>query len=112
MPEARPVALWTPLVAFGATAAGVLVLFFAQTALTPVLLGGPGATCTAPDCVLGVGVWLIVGGFLALCLAFLAGMVVAWLRRGTTGVVRRGLIVSACCVAAYLAESIVLWVLF
>ncbi|GAB2687018.1 hypothetical protein GCM10027271_57320 [Saccharopolyspora gloriosae] len=113
MTEARPAtALLTPLVAFGGAVAGVLVLFFGQSALAPYLAGGPGAACAQPDCALGVGIWLIVGGFLAVCLAFVSGVVVALRRGAAPGAVRRGLVVSACCVLAYLAESIVLWVLF
>ncbi|GAA3362273.1 MULTISPECIES: hypothetical protein [Saccharopolyspora] len=113
MTGARPAtALLTPLVAFGGAVLGVLVLFFAQRALSPYLAGGPGAVCTAPDCVLGVGLWLLLGGFLAVCLAFVAGTAVALAKGAAPGAVRRGLLVAACCVLAYLVESIVLWVLF
>ncbi|MEU5851104.1 hypothetical protein [Saccharopolyspora shandongensis] len=106
-PARRTAALLTPLVAAAGTAAGVLVLFFGQRALAPVLAGGPGATCTEPDCLLGVGVWLIVGGVLAVCASLLAGAVF----RHPDRPVRRGLFVALWCVAAYLVESVVLWIL-
>ena len=99
----------TALVAVAGTAAGVLALFFAQSALSPTLLGGPGAVCAAPDCALGAGVWLIVGGFLAVLVSLVASLVVG-LRKGDRPVAR-GLLVCFWCLLAYLAESIVLWVL-
>ena len=55
---------------------------------------------------------MIVGAFAALCLAFVAGIVVAAVRGSRPGVVRRGLIVAACCALGYLVESAVLWVIF
>ncbi|PKW14829.1 hypothetical protein [Saccharopolyspora spinosa] len=106
-PARRTAALLTPLVAAAGTAAGVLVLFFGQRALAPVLAGGPGAVCTEPDCVLGVGLWLIVGGVIALCASLLAGTVF----RHRDRPVRRGLLIALWCVAAYLVESVVLWIL-
>jgi hypothetical protein len=105
---ARPASgLLTPLVAVASTAVGVLVLFAAQRALSPALVGGPGAVCTAPDCVLGVGLWLIVGAVVALCVSLVAGVVF----RCPDRPVRRGLFIAMWCVVAYLGESIVLWVL-
>ncbi|MFR9730232.1 hypothetical protein ACL03H_13465 [Saccharopolyspora sp. MS10] len=113
MTEQRPAtALLTPLTSFGVAVVGVLVLFFGQRVLAPFLAGGPGATCTAPDCALGLGLWLILGGFLAVCLAFVIGVVVALVRGAAPGAVRRGLFVGGGCVLAYLLESAVLWVLF
>ncbi|GAA0531456.1 hypothetical protein GCM10011581_15730 [Saccharopolyspora subtropica] len=104
----RPAAaLLTPLVALGGTAVGVVALFAAQRALAPALVGGPGSTCPQPDCTLGVGVWLIVGGLAALLAALVAGL----LLRHPDRPVRRGLVIALCCAAAYLVESIVLWVL-
>ncbi|MGP4016301.1 hypothetical protein [Saccharopolyspora sp. 5N708] len=108
MTPARPApGLLTPLVAVVGTAVGVLVLFAAQRALAPVLVGGPGAVCTAPDCVLGVGVWLIVGAVVAPCVSLIAGAVF----RHPDRPVRRGLFIALWCVLAYLVESIVLWIL-
>ncbi|MCI2416240.1 hypothetical protein MOQ72_02290 [Saccharopolyspora sp. K220] len=108
MTPARPAAaLLTPLVALAGTAVGVLVLYFGQRALAPVLVGGPGAVCAAPDCILGVGVWLIVGGIIALCVSLIAGAVF----RHPDRPLRRGLFVALWCVLAYLVESIVLWIL-
>jgi hypothetical protein len=108
MTPARPAAvLLTPLVAVAGTAVGVLVLYFGQRALAPVLAGGPGAVCTEPDCMLGVGVWLIVGGVIALCVSLLAGVVF----RHPARPIRRGLFIALWCVAAYFVESVVLWIL-
>jgi hypothetical protein len=108
MTPARPAAvLLTPLVAAAGTAVGVLVLYFGQRALAPVLAGGPGAVCTEPDCMLGVGLWLIVGGVIALCVSLLAGTVF----RHRARPVRRGLFIALWCTAAYFVESVVLWIL-
>ncbi|MEV0703045.1 hypothetical protein AB0I53_34710 [Saccharopolyspora sp. NPDC050389] len=105
MAPARPTAaLLTPLVAAAGTAVGVLVLFFGQRTLSPVLVD---AACAEPDCVLGVGLWLIVGGILAICVSLLAGAVF----RHPDRPVPRGLFVALWCVAAYLVESVVLWIL-
>ncbi|MBB5153077.1 hypothetical protein [Saccharopolyspora phatthalungensis] len=108
MATARPTAaLLTPLVAAAGTAVGVLVLYFGQRALAPVLAGGRGSVCAQPDCMLGVGVWLIVGGFLMLVVSLLAGVVF----RDRDRPVRRGLFVALWCVVAYFVESVVLWIL-
>ncbi len=105
--------LLIPLVAFAGTLAGVLVLVFAQSELAPYLIGGPGSICHAPDCVLGVGLWLIVGAFAVLCASVVASVIVAF-RRSQPSIrdtMRTGLFVSLWCVLAYLAMSIVVWVL-
>ena len=109
-PAANPLTL---LIAFCGTAAGVLALFSAQSALAPLLIGGPGSVCPTPECAIGAGVWLIFGGFAALCASVIAGVVLALRNRGgpLRDAVRRGLLVVLWCVLAYLAESIVLWIL-
>jgi hypothetical protein len=115
MSTARPAdQLLTPLVAFVGTLAGVCVLFFGQGALSPVLVGGPGAVCNTPDCALGVGLLLLAGGFVALCASVIASAVVSLRHRNDVGrraALRRGLFVCLWCLLAYLAESIVVWVL-
>lgn len=112
MRQAHPAnALLTPLIAFGATAVGVLALFFAQRALSPALIAGPWAVCREPDCVLGVGLWLIVGGFALLCASVIAGALAGLRVRERSTSARRGLLVAACCVLVYLVGSVVLWVL-
>lgn len=112
MRQANPAnALLTPLIAFGATAVGVLVLFVVQRALTPSLIEGPWAVCRAPDCLLGVGLWLIVGGFALLCASVLAGALAGIRVRERAASVRRGLLVAACCLFVYLLGSVVFWVL-
>ncbi|MER7015667.1 hypothetical protein ABT324_29885 [Saccharopolyspora sp. NPDC000359] len=94
----------TPLVAVAATAVGVLVLFFGQRALSPTLVE---ASCPAPDCALGIGLWLLVGAVVALLLSLIAG--VAFRHRDRP--VRRGLHIALWCVLAYLAESVALWII-
>lgn len=116
MSEQRPPAGWllTPLVAFGGTLAGVLLLFFGQSELVPAVIGGYGAVCGSPDCALGIGILLIVGGFLALCASMIAGAVVGVLRRhdvDSRAAIRRGAFVAVWCLLAYVAESVLVWVL-
>nr|WP_228046430.1 hypothetical protein [Saccharopolyspora sp. HNM0983] len=101
----------TPLIAFGATGAGVLALFFAQRALAPSLVGGEWAICRTPDCLLGVGLWLVAGGFALLCASVIAGALAGFRVRERAASVRRGLIVAACCLVVYLAGSAVFWIL-
>lgn len=106
--------LLTPLAAVATTLAGLLVLLYANSELAVNLIGGAGAVCRAPDCVLGAGVWLIAGGFLLLCAAMVVSVVLALRRRHPTRRValRRGLFVGLWCLLAYLVESIVIWILF
>lgn len=114
MSEAQPAnSLLTPLVAFAGTLVGVFVLFFANEQLAPVLSGGPGAICPAPDCALGAGIWLVFGGFAALCLSVFLSVLVALRHREPTRreAVRRGGFIVLWCLLAYVAESVVLWIL-
>ncbi len=106
--------LLTPLAAVGTTLAGLLVLFYANSELAAHLIGGAGAVCRAPDCVLGAGLWLIVGGFLVLCAAMVVGIVLALRRRHPTrrAALRRGLFVGLWCLLVYVVESVVVWILF
>ncbi|MER7083622.1 hypothetical protein SAMN02982929_05590 [Saccharopolyspora kobensis] len=103
MAPARPAVL-TPLVAVAATVVGVLVLFFGQSALSLTLVE---ALCPAPDCALGIGLWLMAGAVLAPLISLIAGL----LLRRSDRPVGRGLHIALWCVAAYLAESVVLWII-
>ncbi|MBA8825350.1 hypothetical protein FHX42_002701 [Saccharopolyspora lacisalsi] len=112
MPTQRQALAWllTPLLAFSTTLAGVLVLFYGQSELVPALAGGVGALCRTPDCVLGLGLMLIAGGFLVLCASVVAGTVVGLVHREQSearAAVRRGLFVALWCVLAYLVGSVV-----
>ncbi|SFS94194.1 hypothetical protein [Saccharopolyspora flava] len=98
--------LHVALTALIATAVGVGVLFFANSALSPVLLGGPGSTCSEPDCALGAGLWLIAGAVAVVLVAFLAGFL-----RSVERPVRRGLWIALWCTVLYLVESAVVWIL-
>ncbi|WP_406692388.1 hypothetical protein REH65_11320 [Saccharopolyspora sp. ID03-671] len=98
--------LYAALTALIGTAIGVGVLFFANSALSPLLLGGPGSTCPEPDCALGAGLWLIAGAVAVVLVAFLAGLL-----RPAEQPVRRGLWIALWCTAVYLVESVVVWVL-
>ncbi|MDA3626764.1 hypothetical protein [Saccharopolyspora oryzae] len=97
-------AVLTPLVAVTATVVGVLVLFFGQQALSPKLVA---ALCPAPDCVLGVGLWLTAGAVLAPLVSLVAGF--AFPRRDRP--ILRGLHIALWCVGAYLVESLALWLI-
>lgn len=105
--------LLTPLMAVATTLAGLIVAFFANSELAPVLLGGSGAVCREPDCVLGAGLWLVIGGFVALCAAMIISVVLALVRRRPSRriALRRGLFVGIGCLLAYVIESVVIWVL-
>lgn len=105
--------LLTPLAAFASTLAGVLALFFGQVQLVPVLAGGPGAICEHPDCALGIGIWLIVGGFAALCASMIVSTFVALRHRHppVKAALRRGVWVGLWCLLAYAVESATVWIL-
>ncbi|RRO19366.1 hypothetical protein EIL87_04500 [Saccharopolyspora rhizosphaerae] len=98
--------LHVALTALAATALGAGVLFFLNSLLSPVLIGGPGSTCPEPDCALGAGLWLIAGAVAVVLVALLAGFF-----RRTERPVRRGLWIALCCTAIYLLESVVVWIL-
>lgn len=98
--------LYAALTALAATAIGAGVLFFANSALSPVLIGGPGSTCPEPDCALGAGLWLIAGAVAVVLVAFLAGFL-----RPAERPVRRGLWIALWCTVIYLLESVVVWIL-
>ena len=104
--------LLTILVGFGGTAAGVLGLFVLQPAIMPGLLGGE-ALCRGSDCGLGVGVWLIFGGFVVAFASLIAAVVVT-IRQGHEAralpAARQGLLACLWCLPAYVAESVVLWI--
>ena len=105
--------LLTPAVALAATVAGVVVLFYVNASLVPPMLGGLEAVCGSPDCGLGLGVWLIVGAFVLVSAALVAGVVVGVLRRHDADrslAVRRGLWVAGWCLLAYVAQSLVMWI--
>ena len=103
--------LLTPLTSFAGTLAGVLVLFFAQVRLVPALAGGIQSICRHPDCVLGLGVWLIVGAFATLCASMIASTIVAFRHRQPPlrAAMLRGVRVSAWCLLAYSIESVAVW---
>lgn len=106
-------ALLTPLAAFAGTLAGVLVLFYGQVELVPPMVGGIDSVCRNPDCVLGIGLWLIVGAFLALCASMIAATVVAFRHRPAElrPALRRGAWVALWCVLLYVVESAAVWLL-
>jgi hypothetical protein len=112
--EPRPAnSLLTPAVAFAGTLAGVFALFAVNVELAPLLSGGPWAICPAPECALGAGIWLIFGGFAVLCVSVFVSVIVALRHRDTNrraAAVRGGWIVLVC-LAAYVVESVVLWIL-
>ncbi|RCW45098.1 hypothetical protein DFQ14_10361 [Halopolyspora algeriensis] len=115
MPEPRVPAAWllTPLLAFGGTLAGTAALFFAQVEFAPAVAGGYGAPCGAPDCVLGIGVLLIAGGFLALCASMIAGTVLGMVHRrdtDTRAAARRGAFVCLWSLLGYLVASALVWI--
>ena len=114
MNEPQPAnSLFTPLVAFAGTLAGVFVLFAVNVELAPLLSGGPWAVCPAPECALGAGIWLIFGGFAVLCVSVFLSVLVALRHRDTTrraAAGRGGWIVLGCLVV-YVVESTVLWIL-
>jgi hypothetical protein len=104
--------LLTAPVAFGGTVAGVLVLYLVQPEIVPRLLGGYDAICGSPDCGLGIGVWLIFGGFVVALASLIAGVAVTIRYRHETSrlaALRRGLFVCLWCLLAYVGESVVLW---
>ncbi len=103
--------LLTPLVAFGVTLVGVVALYAFNAGAVPPMLGGIEAVCGSPDCGLGIGVWLIAGGALVILASAIAGGIVGFLRRRRRGAAKRGLLVAAWCLLAYLLEGVVLWVL-
>ncbi|GAB3298982.1 hypothetical protein [Parasphingorhabdus pacifica] len=105
--------LLTPLAAFAGTLAGVLVLFYAQVRMVPALAGGIQSICRHPDCVLGLGVWLIVGAFAALCASVIVSTIVAFRHRqpAVRAALRRGMWVSGWCLLAYVVESAAVWML-
>lgn len=114
MSEPQPAnSLLTPLVAFGGTLAGVLALFSLNSALAPLLSGGPGAICPAPDCALGAGIWLVFGGFAAMCASVFVSVLIALRHRepSVRAAVRRGGFVVLWCLLGYVLESAVLWIL-
>lgn len=114
MTESQPAnALFTPLVAFAGTLAGVFALFAVNVELSPLLSGGSWAVCPAPECALSAGVWLIFGGFAALCASVFISVLVALRHRNASraGAARRGGWVVLGCLIGYVLESIVLWIL-
>ncbi|TWF93653.1 hypothetical protein [Saccharopolyspora dendranthemae] len=94
------------LTALLATAVGAGALLVANSALSPVLIGGPGSICPQPDCALGAGLWLIAGAVAVVLVAFLAGFL-----RAAERPVRRGLWIALWCTLIYLLESVVIWIL-
>jgi len=108
----RPPASWllTPLVGFAATVLAVAAIYYAETLLVPAL--GVGCLARTPDCALGIGVQLIVYGFLAVCGSAIVGPVVA-VRHKTDPeprpAVRRGLWVAVGCAAVFAVLSVVAW---
>ncbi|SHF44905.1 hypothetical protein [Streptoalloteichus hindustanus] len=104
--------LLTPLVAVFGTLLGVLALFYGQARLVPRLAGGVEQVCGTVDCGLGVGVLLVLFGFLAVCLAMTAGCVVALRCRedqDNRRAVWRGAWVAGWCLVAYAALSVIAW---
>lgn len=120
MPEQRPSEqqppvtwLLTPLLAFGGTLAGTAALFFGQAELVPAAAGGHGALCAAPDCVLGIGLLLVAGGFLTLCASLIAGIAVGALHRRDTDIrrsARRGAFVCLWSLLGYVVASVLVWI--
>ena len=94
------------LTALLATAIGAGALLVANSALSPVLIGGPGSICPQPDCGLGAGLWLIAGAVAVVLVAFIAGFL-----RAAERPVRRGLWIALWCTLIYLLESVVIWIL-
>lgn len=104
--------LFTPITAFGATLAAVVVLFYGEGWLLDALIGTE-RLCGQVECGLGLGVWLLVAGFFTLVASFLAGLVLGAARQRDTpriGVAAlRGLFVAAWCGVAYLLVSGGIW---
>lgn len=104
--------LFTPIVAFGATLVGVVVLFYFQAWVLGDVIGAERA-CGDVECGLGIGVWLIVSGFAVLTIAFIAGVVLGVRRSRSTpdlrSAVRGGLVVAAWCVGVYALVGVVIW---
>lgn len=105
--------LFTPIVAFGAALVGIVALYYAELAILGGVVDAERLCEGRAECGLGVLVGLLVAGFFALVAAFVAGMIVAVARRDDTPrmavAARRGLIVAAWCVLAYLLATIVIW---
>ncbi|MCP2260104.1 hypothetical protein LX15_003815 [Streptoalloteichus tenebrarius] len=102
----------TPLVAVTGTLLGVLALAYGQGRLVPRIAGGVERVCGTVDCGLGVGVTLILFGFLVVCVAMTAGCLVALRRREDPDgrrAVWRGVWITGWCLVVYAALSVVAW---
>lgn len=104
--------LVTPLVAVLGTLAGVLALYFGEAALVPWLAGAGEPPCGPPDCVLGVGLQMMLAGVVVVLLAAGFGGWLGWRRRESAdraGAVLRGFVVCGYCLLAYAIQSVIAW---
>lgn len=109
MDQPRPgAALLAPVVAFGGTALGTLVVHLVHRAFAPQLVL---ALCSRPSCALDVALWSLVGGFAVLCLATLAGTVLAFRVRSVREALRTGGVVALGGTLLQALGAVLLWVL-